>query len=103
MDRTPFDWPGRSATNPAHLRVGEFLVTDIQCSPEWATDLADKIEAVMSGKLSYWERTGNAFHLEISACGASIEDIVDESRPTETVPLPEFRTAVLTWLQQSQS
>lgn len=73
---------------------------DIQHSPEWAQDLAEKIEAVISGKLDYWERTGNAFHLELSARGASIEDLVDESSPIQTVSLAEFRTAVLTWLQQ---
>ena len=102
MSQTPFEWPGFSATNPAHRRVSEFLVADIQRSPEWARDLADKIEAVMSDKLCQWERTGNAFHLELSARGASIEDLVDESRPIETVSLAEFRTAVLTWLQQLQ-
>ena len=103
MSQISFDWPGFSATNPAHRRVREFLVADIQRSPEWARDLADKIEAVMSGKLPHWERTGNAFHLELSPRGASIEDLVDESSPTQTVPLAEFRTAVVTWLQQLQS
>lgn len=100
MSQAPFEWPGYSATNPAHRRVSEFLVVDIQHSPEWAQDLAEKIEAVMSGKLRQWERTGNAFHLELSARGASIEDLVDESSPIQTVSLAEFRTAVLTWLQQ---
>ena len=102
MSQTPFDWPGFSATNPAHRRVREFLVADIQHGPEWARGLAEKIEAVMSGQLSQWERTGNAFHLELSTRGASIEDLVDESSPIQTVSLAEFRTAVLAWLQQLQ-
>lgn len=97
MSETPFNWPGQRQDEPAHRRVAEFLTIDIQQSPAWTQELIDKIEAIATDKLERWERNGNAFYLELSADGATIEDVVDETSPLETVSLEEFRAAVLAW------
>lgn len=102
MSETPFNWPGRREDDPAHRRVAEFLTIDIQQSPEWTQELIDKIEAIATGKLERWERNGNAFYLELSADGAAIEDVVDETSPMQTVSLEEFRAAVLAWRERIQ-
>lgn len=102
MSETAFDWPGQRENDPAHRRLAEFLVMDIQHSPEWARDLLDKITLIQSGSLQNWERIGNAFCLNLSSEGATIEDLVDENNLPETVVLEEFHQAVITWLQQTE-
>lgn len=100
MSEKLFDWSGRRENDPAHRRIAEFLVMDIQHSPEWVQELAAKIDAVKSGKLSTWERIGNAFRLEISQGKVTIEDLVDDSATTEILSLEELQAAVLAWYQQ---
>jgi hypothetical protein len=95
---SPFYWQDRRSPDPAHDRVIEFLVMDIQNSPEWATDLLTQIEAVQSGALSHWQRLGNAFSLELSEQGATLEDLVDETGLTHTVSLKELHSAVTAWI-----
>jgi len=102
MSETIFHWPGQRQNDPAHRRVAEFLVLDIQRSPEWTRDLLEKVELVRSGKLAQWERIGNAFCLELSANGATIDDLVDETTPPQTVSLEEFQKAAIAWLEQTE-
>ena len=94
-----FSWPGRRAGDPAHDMLAAFLVMDIQRNPEWARELAEKIEAVKTGRLSKWERIGNAYRLELSSKNALIEDLVDEDAPAHTVPLNEVSAAVKSWTE----
>jgi hypothetical protein len=98
MTRTEFSWSSQQVDNPAHQIVVEFLVMDIQNSPEWARDLLSKIDEVRTNKLSKWERNGNAFCVELEAGKAIIEDLVDEDREIQSLPLEEFREAVLAWV-----
>jgi hypothetical protein len=100
MSEQPFNWSGRRENDPAHQRVAEFLLMDIQQSPEWGRELATQIDAVISGKLANWERIGNAFRLELSNQSAEIEDMVDPSHPKQVIPIEEFRTAVLAWCEK---
>jgi hypothetical protein len=102
MSQTAFLWPGQRENDPAHRRLAEFLIMDIQHSPEWARDLLDKINLIQSGSLPDWKRIGNAFYLNLSSDGATIEDLIDENNPPETVVLEEFHQAVITWLQQTE-
>lgn len=102
MSENAFTWPGQRESDPAHRRLAEFLIMDIQHSPEWARDLLDKITLIQSGSLQNWQRIGNAFCLSLSSKGAIIEDLIDESNPPETVLLEEFHQAVITWLQQTE-
>ncbi|KOR35429.1 hypothetical protein AM228_18390 [Planktothricoides sp. SR001] len=102
MSKTAFTWPGHRKNDPAHLRLSEFLIMDIQHSPEWARDLLDKITLIQSGSLQTWQRIGNAFCLSLSYEGATIEDLIDESNPPETVLIEEFHQAAIAWLQHTE-
>ena len=99
MTEKPFQWPGRRSNDPAHDMLAAFLVMDIQRNPQWARELADRIEEVKTGRLSGWERIGNAYRLELTAKGALMEDLVDEETPAHVVPLKEFSTAVDAWME----
>jgi hypothetical protein len=103
MPNPIFHWPGQRPNDPAHRRVAEFLVMDIQQSPAWAQDLLEKVEAIQAGNLRQWQRVGNAFCLDLSLEGATIDDLVDETTPPQTVPLEEFHQAVVTWLEQAKN
>jgi hypothetical protein len=99
MVEKPFQWPGRRGSDPAHEMLVAFLVMDIQHNPQWARELAQRVEAVDSGRLAGWERIGNAYRLELTAEGAWIEDLVDENAPRQMVPLSEFSTALGAWIK----
>ena len=99
MAEQSFQWPGRRTDDPAHDMLVAFLVMDIQRNPQWARELADRIEQVKTGKLPVWERIGNAYRLELSEKGALIEDLVDEDGPAQMVSLGEFGKAVQAWIE----
>ena len=98
MDRS-FQWPGQRNSDPAHNLLNAFLVMDIQRNPQWACELMDRVAEVKSGKLPMWERTGNAYRLELTDQGALIEDLVDEDAPAQTIALEEFSIAVKAWVK----
>ena len=99
MAEKPFQWPGRRTDDPAHDMLVAFLVMDIQRNPEWAHELADRIEQVNTGKLPVWERIGNAYRLELTGKGALIEDLVDEDGLAQEVNLESFCAAVKAWIE----
>ena len=99
MTEQSFQWPGRRTDDPAHDMLVAFLVMDIQRNPEWARELADRIEQVKSGKLPVWERIGNAYRLELTGKGALIEDLVDEDGPAQEITIGEFSKAVKAWIE----
>ena len=99
MPEQSFQWPGRRDNDPAHDMLVAFLVMDIQRNLEWARELADRIEQVKSGKLPVWERIGNAYRLELTGQGATIEDLVDEDSPVQEITLDEFSKALEAWIE----
>jgi|GEM_PF-1085080 len=99
----PFHWSGQRQNDPAHDRVVAFLMMDIQRSPDSVRELANQVNAAISGSQPRWERLGNAFHLVISHEGAVIEDCVDEDAPNYSVPLKEFQQAVSAWMDYVNS
>jgi len=103
MAEQSFQWPGRRTNDPAHEMLVAFLVMDIQRNPEWARELADRIEQVKTGKLPVWERIGNAYRLWLTGRGALIEDLVDEDGPTQEITLEEFSKAVEAWIKSFES
>jgi hypothetical protein len=103
MAEQSFQWPGRRINDPAHEMLVAFLVMDIQRNPDWARELADRIEQVKTGKLPVWERIGNAYRLELTGKGALIEDLVDEDGPAQEITLEEFSKAVEAWLKSFES
>jgi hypothetical protein len=98
MANQSFQWPGRQLDDPAHDMLVAFLVMDIQHNPDWAHELAVRIEQVKSGKLPVWERIGNAYRLEVSDNRAVLEDLVDEDSPVRTVSLENLCKAVEAWV-----
>ena len=99
MPEQSFQWPGRRDNDAAHDMLVAFLVMDIQHNLEWAHELADRIEQVKSGKLPVWERIGNAYRLELTGQGATIEDLVDEDSPVQEITLDEFSKALEAWIE----
>lgn len=99
MAEKSFQWPGQRPDDPAHAMLNAFLVMDIQRNPQWAGELAERIRAVKSGRLSTWERIGNAYRLELTLKGALLEDLVDEDTTAQLVPLKEFSAAVDGWIE----
>ena len=99
MPEQSFQWPGRRDNDPAHDMLVAFLVMDIQHNLEWARELADRIEQVKSGKLPVWERIGNAYRLELTGQGATIDDLVDEDSPVQEITLDEFSKALEAWIE----
>jgi hypothetical protein len=99
MAEKSFQWPGRRTNDPAHEMVAAFLVMDIQRNPEWARQLADRIEQVKTGKLPVWERLGNAYRLELTGKGALIEDLVDEDALAQEITLEDFSKALEAWIE----
>ena len=100
MPDKPFQWPGRRPDDPAHDLLAAYLVMDIQRNPEWARELADRIEDVKSGKLPVWERIGNAYRLELTDQRALIEDLVDEDSSVQEVTLEDFCRALNAWVEE---
>jgi hypothetical protein len=54
---------------------------------------------VKNGTLPTWERIGNAYHLQLSAEGALIEDLVAPSTAAQCFPLEELEAAVTAWIE----
>ncbi|MCT7992995.1 YacL family protein [Laspinema olomoucense] len=91
------DWFDQSN---AHRRVLEFLTLDIQNSQEWVNQLLDKIEALETGKICEWTRSGNAYYLILSPQTVTIENLLVDAEPIETISLSQFKEAVLRWQDQ---
>jgi len=103
MAEKPFQWPGRRTDDPAHDMLVAFLVMDIQRNPDWAHELADRLEQVKTGKLPVWERLGNAYRLELSGKRALIEDLVDEDSAVQEITLKDFSKALEAWIKSFES
>lgn len=88
------DWFDQSN---AHRRVLEFLTLDIQNSQEWVEQLLYKIAALETGTIKEWTRSGNAYYLIFSPQTVTIENLLVEAEPIETISLSEFKEAVLRW------
>ncbi len=100
MNNRSFTWPGYNADDPTHRLVTAYLTIDIQKSPEGVNELLEKIDAVHTGKLSEWERIGNAYCLRLSSDYAEIEeDFASEPGQSARIPLHVFTAAVLSWRQ----
>jgi hypothetical protein len=87
----------------AHRRVLEFLTLDIQNSQEWVQELLDKIAALETGQICEWTRSGNAYYLIFSPQTVTIENLLVDGEPIETISLQEFKEAVLRWQEQLEN
>ncbi|SER16464.1 hypothetical protein SAMN05421690_101073 [Nitrosomonas sp. Nm51] len=100
MNQDNCNWPGRIPGDPAHDRIAAYLTLDIQKSPAWVDELAQKIDAVQSGRLASWERNGNAYYLSVYPQHVEIEaNFTEEQEPggVMRIPLTTFTDAVKAW------
>jgi hypothetical protein len=98
MSDPQFSWPSKGANDSARERIAAFLVMDIQRSPDWARDLLAKVAAVKAGELLSWERTGNAYRLNLAGEGGRLEDLADPASAPQHFPLEELEAAVTAWI-----
>ena len=98
MTESDFSWPEYSANNPTHALIIAYLTIDIQKSPQWVEELHQKIKDIQSGRLSSWERTGNAYCLHLYSDHVEIEeDYAEEPGELIKIPLSDFEKAVVAW------
>lgn len=91
------DWFDQSN---AHRRVLEFLTLDIQNSQEWVEQLLAKIAALETEEIKEWTRSGNAYYLIFSPQTVTLENLLVDGEPIETISLQDFKEAVLRWQEQ---
>ncbi len=58
------------------------------------------LDEVKAGKIPVWERIGNAYRLELTDQGVSIEDLVDENSSIQELTLEDFCRAVEAWMKR---
>ena len=98
MNEYEFTWPGRLPNDPAHDLIVAYLTIDIQHSPKWTDELLQQIKAIKSGKISSWERTGNAYCLRIYPDHVEIEDdYTEEDGKLLNISFEDFEMAVMAW------
>ncbi len=98
---THFSWPGYDHNDSTHRLITAYLTLDIQKSMEATTELLDSIQAVQTGRITEWERIGNAYCLRLLPEFAEIEeDYAEEPGMPIAIPMPLFTAAVSAWHQQ---
>jgi hypothetical protein len=87
----------RCEVAPPHEALGGFLEQDVQSGPRGIAELLHTVDGIAAGRQPGVSGTGNAFLLTLSAGGAEIECLWDESMPVCRVSLAEFRQALVGW------
>ncbi len=78
--------------------LAQYLVSDVQESPEVARRLLDLVDRVATGELDCWEGTGNAWTLTLTPEGATLyPEFALDAEPLR-VSLAELREALSGWL-----
>ena len=78
--------------------LAQYLVSDVQESPEFTMLLLDLVDRVASGDLESWEGTGNAFTLTLRPEGATIQPEFGSDTEPCHVSLDDLREALNGWL-----
>lgn len=78
--------------------LAQYLVSDVQESPEVTQMLLDLVDQVASGDLESWEGTGNAFTLTLTPKGATIQPEFGSDTEPRHVSLDDLREALGGWL-----
>jgi uncharacterized protein YacL (UPF0231 family) len=98
MTESNFYWPEYSANNPTHELIIAYLTIDIQKSAQWINELHQKIKDIQSGRITSWERTGNAYCLHLYPDHVEIEeDYAEEPGELMKISLGDFEKAVVAW------
>jgi hypothetical protein len=78
--------------------LAQYLVSDVQESPEVTQMLLDLVDQVATGELESWEGTGNAFTLTLTPEGATIQPEFGSDTEPRHVSLDDLREALGGWL-----
>ena len=78
--------------------LAQYLVSDVQESPEVTLLLLELVDQVASGDLESWEGTGNAFTLTLTPEGATIQPEFGSETEPRHVSLDDLREALEDWL-----
>ncbi|HWN41999.1 MAG TPA: hypothetical protein VNW71_07230 [Thermoanaerobaculia bacterium] len=78
--------------------LAQYLVSDVQESPEVTQMLLDLVDQVATGDLESWEGTGNAFTLTLTPEGATIQPEFGSDTEPRHVSLDDLREALGGWL-----
>jgi hypothetical protein len=78
--------------------LSQYLVSDVQESPEVTRMLLDLVDRVASGDLESWEATGNAFTLLLAPEGATIQPEFGSDTEPFHLSLDDLREALNGWL-----
>ena len=89
--------PRARCEGPGEMVAG-FLESDLQGSIASAHEVLRALDAVESGELTDWERTGNAYTLALSAEGATFWNEMDEEAEPYTLSLAQTRQVVADWV-----
>lgn len=78
--------------------VAGFLESDLQGSVESAREVLRALDAVESGEIPDWDRTGNAYTLTLTPEEATFWNEMDEDAEPYALSLAEARRAVADWV-----
>ncbi|WP_159783566.1 hypothetical protein [Sodalinema gerasimenkoae] len=95
----PANWNGSEwgRRSDAHRRVMEFLTLDVQDNHDYIKHLHNQIKALETGTISDCICSGNAYYLRLSPQTVTIENLIVDDDPIETISLHEFKEAILGW------
>lgn len=78
--------------------LGQFLESDIQGSIAFCQEILDKVEEITSGKIDYWEVTGNAHTLVLSPGSACIESLFDDTSESLKIQTVQLKKVLEDWM-----
>ena len=78
--------------------LAQYLVSDVQESPEVTLLLLELMDQIEAGELASWEGTGNAFTLTLTPEGATIQPEFGSDTDPLRVSLDDLREALEGWL-----
>lgn len=89
--------PRATCEGPGEVVAG-FLESDLQGSIASAHEVLRALDSVESGDIPEWERTGNAYTLELNPEGATFWNEMNEDAEPYTLSLAQTRQVVADWV-----
>lgn len=95
-----WDWSEWQKQSNARRRVIEFLTLDVQDNSDYIQHICHQIEALETGKITDSICSGNAYYVSLYPQNVTIENLVIDDEPIETISLHEFKEAILGWQEK---
>lgn len=100
---TNWDWSEWKQQSNAHRLVVEFLTLDVQDNCEYIRHICNQIAALENGEIADCICSGNAYYVSLSPQNVTIENLIIDDEPIETISLNEFKQAILCWQDKLES